>query len=154
MLIFPVKLRVTSSLWHPNNNMYKYTLFIHSTTNHEHVVIPSHLRTSSDITLSSVRFTLCITFTPKSHRERNLLLKAEPTSHHTNKNITAHKTSTRCFVSIIPPVFSRPPRAPAPPTPLHTFSVTPALGIKDPSTISLTAFTSERGSIMEQLERE
>lgn len=40
------------------------------------------------------------------------------------------------------------------PSILPTFPVTPALGIKDPSTVSLAAFTSERGPIMEQLEEE
>lgn len=89
---------------------------------------------------------------------RRILLSFKSRTHVTSspspKKITAHKTSTRCFVSVIPPVFARPPRVPAPPTLLHTFSVTPELGIKDPSTISLTTFTSERGSIMEQLERE
>lgn len=40
------------------------------------------------------------------------------------------------------------------PSILHTFPVTPALGIKDPSTVSLAAFTSERGPIMEQLGEE
>lgn len=40
------------------------------------------------------------------------------------------------------------------PSILHTFPVTPELGIKDPSTVSLAAFTSERGPIMEQLGEE
>lgn len=47
-----------------------------------------------------------------------------------------------------PPHCIHPPSSPAP-----TSLLTPAMCIKDPSEVSLATFTSERGPIMERLER-